>query len=1659
MLSSNNWKELINKQEPKKQRFTIKKLTVGVASVLIGFTFMGASALADDNVTTNNSQNAVTNTAVTGTNNANAQETTATTDNNANSTATASNDAATTNTLNVQQATSTNINASALQENKDETSNTESQAEVNNYADLISALNNKNINTITLTGDINQTGSTGWDNINTNGSARQVTINGQNHSLKLSSHYLWLTASTGTNTTGWHITFENFANIQAANKTYGLLGIDTNDPGKNSVEFKNVTINASSPITSSQANYNVTLTGNNTINGTLTGNNAVAYAHDLEISGTTTADHLSSDKSTTGATIFSVSGNATIDSGAKLIINSSAKNVAGIKFSTPGQLTVQPNANVSMTLGDGQSMAVDNAKEIDLQNGSTLSVDSSMLTTGARASAPVTLDIKGNLGTVDMNIAQDATLSIHRNVTGTSDSPLLSFGPNKGTGDSTDTYNLTVNGGTLDLVDATNSGLWPTTYAGGQYKEGWPGILSMWGTSSQDHVQFNNARLINISRTNATPRGSFLIHLNSAGSRPSSIQINSADTNYVTPITMTSADGSTHTWNIKYLSTVSQGGSWAYSFQKLINNNTDYYFHGSNYMNDSENNSVRGNNEVIVIPAHGETGYTHFSGGKYINNDGQAVSLSDGQNDASQTLNDFINKFSWWSGNVKFGSDLQEVIGTVTYVDDAGKTVANKNGQSSFTLNFQKANGLSAATLDSAINNNIPTNWKLKPGYTLPGAQTDTFNIKVPIVHATQTITPGDPGATPDNTTYKDLFTTRTRTIKVYKTDGTLDHSEKQTVTFGRTGVLNQYTGKIMEGSTGPWYVYNTTAKNLTNDKQGTWDEYSVPTYDGYNLLINGVKSDTASVPAVNTVAPDTNVTVKVTYQAVEDTNVTYQFFDDTDNKDVGTPVVVSGKPGTTQNTGLRIPAGYKLANGQNLPTTVMMPTESGAPIVIHLVHGTKPVKPGDPGVNPNDDKYKEMFTTVTRKIYQTKPNAAEQLIDTQEVHFGRNGIEDLVSGKITTDPDSTWEAGTIQDNKFIAGGSSDFASEPVEQITNYDSYVDGVKTTTVPSASALQNGQPANAADVHITYLESNQTTPIPYDPNSDQMNRYVTRTITVYQTDDATKTIKQTVHFVRGGTGKTAGVKDGKGNISWVEWTATWTVANDDNTSTGKTEGQWKEYDVPAVEGYTSTVDGNDATKVNAQNVNADTPDANVTVAYTTAYDPTDPMINPNKPADKYKNMYAHPTRTIKVVNPLTNETDTYSQVVWFGRTMTISTNPNVGVKYGDWELGKVEGNKFVADPTAPSKWAEFDAPTFTNYTPNIAKVDAQEVNATTQDMQVTITYTANGPVTPTETDAQQYEPSYRNTTVNATDHVDTGAPTFTKGDHQVSAPTGTKFSFSNGNTTMTINDKKNSNPVTATINPTTGAITFTAPDAATEYDVAVTVTYPDASTDLAVAKVFVNKTYDPTKVDPHDPTYQDMFKTVTRTINVENPVTGNVDIHTQQVNFSRSKTIDEVTNEVLSYGAWTPAEGQWAEFDAPEFSGYTPSQAVVAAETVTADTADTTVTVTYKSNNGGNHNPGTNPQPGDHHNPGNNDHHNNGGNTNPGNNGGQPSNTNRGNGNNAGNNTETTVNSHNNAQNNKQALPQTGNTKNAAAVVGLGLASLTALFGLGGRKKKEN
>lgn len=646
----------------------------------------------------------------------------------------------------------------------------------------------------------------------------------------------------------------------------------------------------------------------------------------------------------------------------------------------------------------------------------------------------------------------------------------------------------------------------------------------------------------------------------------------------------------------------------------------------------------------------------------------------------------------------------------------------------------------------------------------------------------------------------------------------------------------------------------------------------------------------------------------------------------------------------------------------------------------------------------------------------------------------------------------------------------------------------------------------------------------------------------------------------------------------------------------------------------------------------------------------------------------------------------------------TYTTKTAPT------DWDPSTMV-NK-VADPTNYRYWDQkTDSAVRSN--DNVAQLTAKDFTVTiTRDGQVvkpdangkydlsklgiyTVTYSRDfngttisnsGKINVVKSNADQYIPAYKDTTVAAKSSVNTGSPSFTKDSKPVTDVPGHTYAFNDGTTKMTINDKHSKNPVTVTIDKTSGAITFTAPDDATEYDIPVTVTYKDDSSNTATAKVFVNKSLDPTKVDPtnpeykemfktvtrdivttsvsgqqttepqvldfgrtmtiygngdhatygnweagklsadkfttqggstefasenitpvdgytsyykigndgqkvyasavpsasvlykdgnpvdgttvyvgydknntptptedttvtytfydetdkklveghdvtvtgqpgtdqkvnlttpegyklaegqtlptsvtmpkanetitinlvhatkdikpndpgvnpSDPAYTDMFKTVTRTIKVNNP-DRMVNTTTQQVNFNRTKTIDEVTDEVISYGNWTLATGSakdWGQFNVPQLDGfisYVDGNAAkeVAEETVTADTADVTVEVTYKNsgNNGNNTNPGDD---GNHNtNPGDNGNHN----TNPGNNGnnnGINNGTQNGNGNKIVNTNVTDNGNGDNGQNNKQALPQTGNTKNDAAVAGLGLAGLLAMLGLGGLKKKRN
>src|SRR5699024_7873563 len=188
-----------------------------------------------------------------------------------------------------------------------------------------------------------------------------------------------------------------------------------------------------------------------------------------------------------------------------------------------------------------------------------------------------------------------------------------------------------------------------------------------------------------------------------------------------------------------------------------------------------------------------------------------------------------------------------------------------------------------------------------------------------------------------------------------------------------------------------------------------------------------------------------------------------------------------------------------------------------------------------------------------------------------------------------------------------------------------------------------------------------------------------------------------------------------------------------------------------------------------------------------------------------------------------------------------------------------------------------------------------------------------------------ADQYIPAYKDTTVAAKSSVDTGSPSFTKDSKPVTDVPSHTYAFNDGTTKMTINDKNSKNPVTVTIDKTSGAITFTAPDDATEYDIPVTVTYKDGSSNTATAKVFVNKSLDPTKVDPTKSEYKEMFNTVTRDI-VTTSVSGQQTTKTQSLDFGRTMTIYG-NGDPATYGKWEALSAdQFASKDITPVDGYT-------------------------------------------------------------------------------------------------------------------------------------
>lgn len=94
-------------------------------------------------------------------------------------------------------------------------------------------------------------------------------------------------------------------------------------------------------------------------------------------------------------------------------------------------------------------------------------------------------------------------------------------------------------------------------------------------------------------------------------------------------------------------------------------------------------------------------------------------------------------------------------------------------------------------------------------------------------------------------------------------------------------------------------------------------------------------------------------------------------------------------------------------------------------------------------------------------------------------------------------------------------------------------------------------------------------------------------------------------------------------------------------------------------------------------------------------------------------------------------------------------------------------------------------------------------------------------------------------------------------------------------------------------------------------------------------------------------------DFVKTVKRVINITDPQTNQTKTITQEVTFTRSGFLDEVTKG-LTYGNWSEdGKHTFEKIDVPTIPGYTPSQETIDSLDVTPDSNKTTVNITYSKN----------------------------------------------------------------------------------------------------------
>ena len=891
-----------------------------------------------------------------------------------------------------------------------------------------------------------------------------------------------------------------------------------------------------------------------------------------------------------------------------------------------------------------------------------------------------------------------------------------------------------------------------------------------------------------------------------------------------------------------------------------------------------------------------------------------------------------------------------DVGAQIIYQDKTGKEIGHQdiNGKTDQTvdLHYDKIPDHWIIT-----SQNNPTTYTFKPN--------NNSNVIVTVDHKL------DPRDNEDRTVE--------RTVNVYYPSQPVQ-TTNQSVTFTR---MVQYDEVDQKPVYGDWTVKSGNAN---------FDAVSVNTPAGY--AVNGSAGN-------ETVTADTPTqTININFIANGQSSY-YQFVDDNKNDkspDISQHHDIAGKTDQTIDLSISIPAGYELAKGQTVPTNYTFKSSNNDPIVIHLIHGMR---------DASNDNNLDTHRTISRNINETNPLTNKVTTITQSVDFVRGATQDVVTKEIhygewtekqKTLPETqvdqfdgytpnmndvpalvvTADTGKVPDVNVIYTANNQSSSYyfvddmnsgaqvgetiPISGKTNQTIHLN----VSVPEHYALANGQtlptsytfrakgnlPITIHLVHATRPATN------YD--GANLNHHVGRTIIVTTPNGKTTTTNQGVDFTRTGT-----YDEVTGKITYTPW--------------NKTTDTLASYDINQVPGYTSQVDGKSRKTVTEVTVTPDSPtNQQVQVTYTandqtSSYKFVDDMNNGTQVGDsipitgktgqtvslsisvpdhytlangqtiptsytfKADNNLPITIHLIHATHPATKE-DGADLDHHVGRTIiittpdghTTATEQSVDfTRTGTYDeiTGKITYDPWnKSSDTLPS----YEVTQIPGYISQVDGKDGKTIGEITvtpdspTDQQVKVTYMVNNG----EQTIIYVDDSHNGQQVGT--QVITGKVTENVS-FKPNLPEGYKLA-EDAPKTVTISDKDN--PITLHVVPIITEIIVT-------HDHPVEEGKLLPGTDLSA---------------PYGVGKDNLNKTITREIDVVDPVSGQVNITVQKVVMYRDAKVNLIT-KMITYTLWQfDGTDEWAEFLAPNKDGYTANPEIVPETFVNEFTKNVKVVITY-------------------------------------------------------------------------------------------------------------